>query len=83
MIQTIASLGFTEADFVSMPVRAFLDSDGSGATAKTSLRKPVSMPVRAFLDSDRNRGARADTNFHPFQCPSGHFLIQTRKDASH
>ncbi len=37
---------------VSMPVRAFLDSDDTSA-ACWDTAPIVSMPVRAFLDSDR------------------------------
>jgi len=36
----------------------------------------VSMPVRAFLDSDAVEVGR-DEDDNKFQCPSGHFLIQT------
>ena len=36
---------------VSMPVRAFLDSDPMERSRKSTMY-PVSMPVRAFLDSD-------------------------------
>ena len=42
------------AEMVSMPVRAFLDSDYSNSTMRAKV-KEVSMPVRAFLDSDTVR----------------------------
>ena len=37
---------------VSMPVRAFLDSDAGGVGRTAAAVLEVSMPVRAFLDSD-------------------------------
>ena len=37
----------------------------------------VSMPVRAFLDSDPQGNLWQTLCLQPFQCPSGHFLIQT------
>ncbi len=37
----------------------------------------VSMPVRAFLDSDRSAIRKEFCPNCEFQCPSGHFLIQT------
>ena len=37
----------------------------------------VSMPVRAFLDSDVCDICGEDFAKYMFQCPSGHFLIQT------
>jgi len=44
---------------VSMPVRAFLDSDIPPWCPLTKWRR-VSMPVRAFLDSDRFRVCHGD-----------------------
>ncbi len=104
MIQTISGglddrLGIF---IVSMPVRAFLDSDGAYIGVRSPV-KSVSMPVRAFLDSDGTRllfvhrdgsvsmpvRAFLDSDIvpppssmdrEPFQCPSGHFLIQTEKN---
>jgi len=35
------------------------------------------MPVRAFLDSDAYAREWSFYNVDAFQCPSGHFLIQT------
>ena len=59
-----------------MPVRAFLDSD-SDNHLEVIARYIVSMPVRAFLDSDGS-GADKLARWDGFQCPSGHFLIQTQ-----
>jgi len=59
-----------------MPVRAFLDSDRIPFSFDHD-QQVVSMPVRAFLDSDFLVGGNCILG-DEFQCPSGHFLIQTR-----
>jgi len=50
---------------VSMPVRAFLDSDRSPELVEKGRAMGVSMPVRAFLDSDEIWGysVRTLTNY--------------------
>ena len=60
-----------------MPVRAFLDSDPAIVILRGAVMH-VSMPVRAFLDSDPSWRADNVCRLIPFQCPSGHFLIQTK-----
>jgi len=41
------------------------------------------MPVRAFLDSDSSYVPLARCPWCGFQCPSGHFLIQTLSPFRH
>ena len=48
----MCGLGWLDETEVSMPVRAFLDSDAGFGSAVPEEYTPVSMPVRAFLDSD-------------------------------
>ncbi len=60
-----------------MPVRAFLDSDRTWGTFLPEKGCIVSMPVRAFLDSDNYTRRITRSDGGGFQCPSGHFLIQT------
>ncbi len=54
MIQTLGKkvLDKRYIELVSMPVRAFLDSDINLSRLARRRSTTVSMPVRAFLDSD-------------------------------
>ena len=61
---------------VSMPFRAFGDSDAHRPGAVVCIRR-VSMPFRAFGDSDGTIVAKAALQAVGFQCPFGHSGILT------
>ena len=63
-------------DLVSMPFRAFGDSD-EGVAARPHGHTAVSMPFRAFGDSDSRSRAQGAGGSSAFQCPFGHSGILT------
>ena len=62
---------------VSMPFRAFGDSDLPISLARFCVRLTVSMPFRAFGDSDSADARRNRARRVAFQCPFGHSGILT------
>jgi len=75
LIQTKLRVGPDEmvSVSVSMPVRAFLDSDFRWNMGVKHCEVYVSMPVRAFLDSDPMERSRKST-MYPVSMPVRAFL---------